>query len=218
MSLQFYTETADLSLPTPFWNVPIYILEAAIIHSGGWKLSWVWLIEKGGSQKGGTLAFLSNWFPYHWTKLDYKLNSHWILNCNPVIHYKNEIRKTLLFVILFFFRSILVIFCKLAGWSGQGARLIYCPEKYISDFTTQPHRPPPPSQADWPPTKPLLRVKFGPIFRRFCHFWPCIFGQVCSTTAKIGSKSAPLRGVAECVWSCGGGVCGWSSGHKNTFW
>ena len=27
-------------------------------------------------------------FTYHWAKLHYKLNSHGILNCSPVIHYK----------------------------------------------------------------------------------------------------------------------------------
>ena len=31
-----------------------------------------------------------------------------------------------------------------------------------------------------------------------------IFGQFWSRMAKIDSKSAPLRGVARCVWPCGG--------------
>ena len=55
------------------------------------------------------------------------------------------------------------------------------------NFTTQPQSPS--GQADWPPTKPLLRVKFGPIFGHFS----ANFGQ-------NRPKSAPSRALGRCVW------------------
>ena len=72
-------------------------------------------------------------------------------------------------------------------------------EVWGCDLTTQPQTPPPAN-----PTDPLTRVKFGPTFGRFGWF-STVFGRFWSKMAKIGSKSASLRGVAHRDWPCGGG-------------
>ena len=67
-------------------------------------------------------------------------------------------------------------------------------------FVTLPTQPQsPPANPTDPPTKPLARVNFRPISGCYCSF-----STVFSKTAKIDSKSAPLRGVAQCVWPYGG--------------
>ena len=47
------------------------------------------------------------------------------------------------------------------------------------------------------------KLMFGPIFGRFSPF-STVSGQFWPKTAKIDSKSAALRAVAQCVLPCGG--------------
>ena len=95
------------------------------------------------------------------------------------------------------------IWCK-KWWTFQLFCTIVCtnngPEAWSCNFTTQPQSPP--ANPTDPPTKPLLRVNFGPISSRFWSFFRPFSANNGQNRLEIGFGRV------------GQWFCGWKSGHK----
>ena len=66
-------------------------------------------------QKEGKSLF-SLWVRYRWIKLEYKLNTHGILNCNPLIHYQKLNLQNICFCNPAFLLMIILCNYLKAGW------------------------------------------------------------------------------------------------------